>query len=113
MSVEPPSCGGLCRVDCDLGPNLEVDTDVDADAAEASPDIQGQRRTASCRIAALERHPRAQYWPAIPRVAALRTDVQMAVEVKIVDLSEVDGATAKSGSWRCWGASLGRGLCQS
>jgi len=105
MSIEPPSCGTLCCVDCDLGPNLEVESDVDADAAELFLDIQGQRRTASYRVAALERHSRAYYWPAIPRVAALRTDLQTLAEVKVVDALEVDGTTAESGSWSCWCAS--------
>ena len=38
-------CGTLCGVDCDLGPNLELDSDFDA--AEPSSDIQGQRRMTS------------------------------------------------------------------
>ena len=35
MSAEAPPCGTVCFIDCDLGPNLDLDTN--ADVAEPSP----------------------------------------------------------------------------
>lgn len=35
MSAEAPPCGTVCFIDCDLGPNLDLDTN--ANVADPSP----------------------------------------------------------------------------
>ena len=45
---ESPPCGTLCFVDYELGPNLELGTDINFTEA-VSPDIQGQRGTVNRR----------------------------------------------------------------
>ncbi|KAF8798579.1 hypothetical protein BYT27DRAFT_7203135 [Phlegmacium glaucopus] len=52
ISLEPPSWGTPRRVDCDLGPSLEVDPDI----VQLFLDTQCQSRMASRRRIA---HPRA------------------------------------------------------